>query len=78
MNGSPNERPLHDMGGAIGPADTAGAETAGETAETAEEAAETAEAPARRPSPIGKGGTPKVAGSDQQQPEIAEEQRASQ
>ncbi|MEU6969066.1 hypothetical protein AB0A71_15240 [Kitasatospora aureofaciens] len=62
MNGSSHERPLHDMGGAIGPADTAGTEPAEERDE----------GPERRPSPIGKGGTPNVAGSAEQQPEIAE------
>ncbi|MFG3227171.1 hypothetical protein ACGF07_20600 [Kitasatospora sp. NPDC048194] len=62
MNGSPKERPLHDMGGAIGPADTGGARSAEEEEQ----------GPERRPSPIGKGGTPNVAGSGEQQPEIAE------
>ncbi|MFJ6378674.1 hypothetical protein ACIQI7_01515 [Kitasatospora sp. NPDC092039] len=62
MNGERHERPLHDMGGAIGPADTAGTERDEERTE----------GPGRRPSPIGKGGTPNVAGSDVQQPEIAE------
>ncbi|MFH9347708.1 hypothetical protein [Kitasatospora sp. NPDC017646] len=62
MNGSPHERPLHDMGGAIGPADTAGTQPAEERGE----------GPERRTSPTGKGGTPNVAGSAEQQPEIAE------
>lgn len=62
MNGSRHERPLHDMGGAIGPADTTGAERVDERTEGL----------TRRPSPIGKGGTPNVTGSDVQQPEIAE------
>ncbi|MFD8595281.1 hypothetical protein ACFV1L_09790 [Kitasatospora sp. NPDC059646] len=51
------KRPLHDMGGAIGPADTAGGHD---------------EKGDRVPAPIGKGDTPNVAGSDEQQPEIAE------
>ncbi|MEV7178990.1 hypothetical protein [Kitasatospora sp. NPDC093679] len=55
-------RPLHDMGGAVGPADTAGHE----------EDRERTDGPEREPAPIGKGGTPNVAGSDEQQPEIAE------
>ncbi|MGW2374271.1 DUF5709 domain-containing protein [Kitasatospora sp. NPDC001683] len=62
MNGSSPERPLHDMGGAIGPADTAGTQPAEERGD----------GPERRPSPIGKSGTPNVAGSDEQQPEVAE------
>lgn len=56
------ERPLHDMGGEIGPADAAGHEHPSEDEVW----------PERKPSPIGKGGTPNVAGSDEQQPEIAE------
>ncbi|MFB7945770.1 hypothetical protein ACFC6L_12700 [Kitasatospora phosalacinea] len=55
-------RPLHDMGGATGPADTAGRP----------DAAPEGDGPQRRPAPIGKGDTPNVAGSDEQQPEIAE------
>ncbi|MFF8772610.1 hypothetical protein [Kitasatospora sp. NPDC015120] len=65
MSESPRERPLHDMGGAIGPADTAGARPPGRDAE---DGAGTR----REPAPVGKGGTPNVAGSDEQQPEIAE------
>ncbi|GLW73458.1 hypothetical protein Kpho02_57570 [Kitasatospora phosalacinea] len=55
-------RPLHDMGGATGPADTGGRPDA-----TPEE-----DGTQRRPAPIGKGGTANVAGNDEQQPEIAE------
>ncbi|MFJ8622238.1 hypothetical protein ACIRD3_05265 [Kitasatospora sp. NPDC093550] len=62
MTESPRERPLHDMGGATGPADTAGTRSR----------AEGRDGPARRPAPIGKGGTPNVAGSGEQQPETAE------
>ncbi|MFJ4681612.1 MULTISPECIES: hypothetical protein [unclassified Kitasatospora] len=59
------ERPLHDMGGAIGPADT-GWQEPEEDREPADDGTE------REPAPIGKGGTANVAGSDEQQPEIAE------
>ncbi|MFI2608360.1 hypothetical protein [Kitasatospora sp. NPDC018619] len=72
MNGTPDGRPLHDMGGAIGPADTAGSDTAGARRPDAETAEQPEEASERRPSPIGPGGTPNVSGSDEQQPEIAE------
>ncbi|MGW4806526.1 hypothetical protein [Kitasatospora sp. NPDC004272] len=56
------ERPLHDMGGAIGPADQGRRDEPGPAGD----------GPGREPAPIGKGGTPNVAGSDEQQPEIAE------
>ncbi|WP_051733134.1 hypothetical protein [Kitasatospora phosalacinea] len=56
------ERPLHDMGGAIGPADLGGREEREPERDGTE----------REPAPIGKGGTANVAGSDEQQPEIAE------
>ncbi|MFI8461895.1 hypothetical protein [Kitasatospora sp. NPDC085464] len=62
MTGSPRARPLHDMGGATGPADTAGPRSGRERSD----------GPERRPAPIGKGGTPNVSGSDEQQPELAE------
>ncbi|WP_063752922.1 hypothetical protein [Streptomyces sp. NRRL S-350] len=61
MDQPSRERPLHDMGGSIGPAETAGSRDE-----------QGAEGPERRPSPIGKGDTPNVAGSAEQQPEIAE------
>ncbi len=59
------ERPLHDMGGAIGPAETGGRQSDAER-EPGGDGTE------RGPAPIGKGGTANVAGSDEQQPEIAE------
>ncbi|MFD0277620.1 hypothetical protein ACFVHB_27435 [Kitasatospora sp. NPDC127111] len=62
----PRGRPLHDMGGATGPADTAGHERAERERPDGEPG------PEREPSPIGKGGTANVAGSAEQQPEIAE------
>ncbi|MER7705730.1 hypothetical protein ABTX81_22910 [Kitasatospora sp. NPDC097605] len=65
MTESARERPLHDMGGATGPADTAGTRRPRPGTEAGRETE-------RRPAPIGKGGTPNVAGSDEQQPEIAE------
>ncbi|MEU3495658.1 hypothetical protein ABZ747_19480 [Kitasatospora cineracea] len=59
------ERPLHDMGGAIGPAETGGRQPDAER-EPGGDGTE------RGPAPIGKGDTANVAGSDEQQPEIAE------
>ncbi|MEU5382876.1 hypothetical protein [Kitasatospora cineracea] len=59
------ERPLHDMGGAIGPAETGGRQPDAER-EAGGDGTE------RGPAPIGKGDTANVAGSDEQQPEIAE------
>ena len=61
MKQKPQDRPLHDMGGATGPGDSARHKPPNE-----------GDGPERRPSPIGKGGTPNVAGSAEQQPEIAE------
>lgn len=59
------ERPLHDMGGDIGPADDAGRE------ERRAERDPDPAGPRRRDAPIGAGDTANVAGNDEQQPHIA-------